>query len=568
MFKGIAASEGIVIGKAYVYKTEKLNTNKVSIEDTENEKERLKRAVEQGTNEINIIKEQTKNKLGKDKAGIFEAHIMMIEDPEFIDAINDKIDKEHVNAEYAVNEVMYYFFTIFNGMDNEYMKQRGADVKDVGNRLIRILNGIKENNLSNLNDECIIAAEDITPSDTATMDTEKVLGFASDAGGRTSHSAIMARSLEIPAVVGLKTITENVKDGDTLILDGNEGCVIVNPDEETLKKYTVKAESERKLKEELNVLKNMQGVTKDGKKVEIAGNIGTPKDLKGVLDKGADGVGLFRTEFLYMNRDSMPEEEEQFESYKEVAEKMEGRPVIIRTLDIGGDKKLSYLKMPDEMNPFLGYRAIRLCLDRKDIFRVQLRALLRASVYGNIKIMFPMISGVEELREAKSELKKAMTELDTEGIKYNKDVKVGIMIEIPSAAIVSDILAEEADFFSIGTNDLMQYTMAVDRGNEKVAYIYSPFNPGVLRLIKLTIDNAHKKGIYAGMCGEMAGDTRIAPLLVGFGIDELSMSASSILRVKKAVNSITYEDAKKAADEVAKCKSCSEIEETLKKWFK
>lgn len=352
MFKGIAASEGIVIGKAYVYKTQKLIIERKSIEDTEKEKERLKKAVEQGTNEINEIKTDTLRKLGKDKADIFEAHIMMIQDPEYINSINNKIDSEHVNAEYAVNEVMNEFYAVFNAMDNEYMKQRGSDVKDVSKRIIRILNGIEEKNLSNLKDKYIVVAEDITPSDTATMDREKVLGFASDAGGRTSHSAIMARSLELPAVVGLKTITKEAKDGDMIILDGNEGIVILNPDEETLDKYKIESQKQQKIKEELNILKNMPGVTKDGRRVDVAGNIGTPKDLKGIIDKGADGVGLFRTEFLYMNRDSMPGEEEQFESYREVAEKMAGKPVIIRTLDIGGDKKLSYLKMPNEMNPF------------------------------------------------------------------------------------------------------------------------------------------------------------------------------------------------------------------------
>ncbi|CDF58542.1 phosphoenolpyruvate--protein phosphotransferase [Thermobrachium celere] len=563
MLKGIAASSGVAIGKALVIVDKEVEIERRTIENVEAETTKLQNAVATAKEQLEKIKEIAREKIGEDKAQVFEAHLMMLEDPEFIGAVEAQISAESICAEYALKQTADMFISMFESMDNEYMRERAADIRDVSKRIINILMGIETASIAEIDRECIIVINDLTPSDTAQMDKEKVLGFATDIGGRTSHSAIMARSLEIPAVVGLSNVTTTVKTGDMLILDGDEGVVIVNPDEETLQKYREKQQKLIEYKKELSKLVNAESITVDGRKVELAANIGTPSNVEGALKNGAEGVGLFRTEFLYMDKDSLPTEEEQFEAYKAVLEGMEGRPVVIRTLDIGGDKKLPYLKIDEEMNPFLGYRAIRLCLDRKDIFKTQLRALFRASVYGNLKIMFPMISGIEELRQAKAVVEEVKNELKVEGIAYSNDVEIGIMIEIPSAAIVSDILAKEVDFFSIGTNDLIQYTVAVDRMNEKISYLYDPFHPAVLRLIKMVIDNAHKEGKWAGMCGEMAGDERIIPVLLGFGLDEFSMSASSILKARKLITSLNYEEAKKLADEVVMCATSEEIKSKI-----
>lgn len=535
MKKGISASKGYAIGYAVVKTKEEVVVTETKIKDVAAEKARLANAVKVSEEQLTEIKEKAEKEIGADKAAVFESHLMLLTDPEFVGAVESEIESNSMNAEMALKNTVDKYLEIFNAMDDEYMRERAADIKDVGNRLLNNLLGKKDNDLSKLQENSVIVAHDLTPSDTAQLDKSKVVSFITDIGGRTSHSAIMARTLEIPAVVGMKDITTSVKNGDTLIVDGNEGIVIVNPDEETLRKYKSLYEEFQKEKEELKKLINVKTIGKSGKAIEICGNIGKPEDVNKVIENGGDGVGLFRTEFLYMDRDSMPTEEEQFNSYKYVAEALKGKPVVIRTLDIGGDKKLSYLPLPEEMNPFLGYRAIRLCLDRKEIFKIQLRALLRAAVYGNIKIMFPMISSLSEILSAKEVLKECATELKSEGKEYNDKIEVGIMVEIPAAAVTADELAKYVDFFSIGTNDLIQYTLAADRMNEKVSYLYNPMHPAVLRLIKMTIEAAHKEGKWCGMCGEMAGDENAVPTLLSYGLDEFSMSASSILKAKKII---------------------------------
>lgn len=549
-YKGIGASPGVALGKALVVEHSELVIEKKSIDNVEAEIAKLENAVAVSKDELVKVKEKASEELGAEEAEIFEAHLLVLEDPELIGSAIDKIKTENVNAEYALNEIKEMFVSMFESMDNEYMKERAADIKDVTNRILRHILGIKVVDLSALSEEVVLIAHDLTPSDTATMNKKMVLGFLTDIGGRTSHTAIMSRTLEIAAIVGLNDITSKVKDGDFVVFNGDTGEVIVNPDKETINKYTelkAKYEDERKA---LQLLKGKPSVTLDGKHVELAGNIGTPNDIEGLIKNDAEGVGLYRTEFLYMDRDSFPTEEVQYEAYKAVLEGMDGKPIVIRTLDIGGDKELSYLNMEPEMNPFLGYRAIRLCLDRKDIFKTQLRALYRASVHGRLRIMFPMISSLEELLQAKEVVKEVLAELDSEGVAYAKDVEIGMMIEVPSAAVISDVLAKHVDFFSIGTNDLIQYTCAVDRMNQKISYLYNQFNPAVLRLIKTVIDNAHKEGKWAGMCGESAGDQKMIPILLGMGLDEFSMSPISILPARKLITSVKESDMKKLADEV------------------
>lgn len=560
MLKGIAASSGIAICKALVINEAEVAIEKRDGVDVEQELKSFSKALENSKEEVRRLKEITLKKLGQGKAEIFEAHLMMLEDPELITGIEDKIKTEGFNAEYAVKITVDMFITIFEGMANDYMRERAADIKDIGKRLVYNLLGLKLRTLSALEENYIVVAKDLSPSETVQMDHEKVLGFATDIGGRTSHSAIMARSLDIPAVVGLGNITALVKDGDTLIIDGDIGAVYINPEADLVRVYKKKQDMARLEKQELQALLKAESITLDGRRVELAGNIGTPDNVSGVLKNGGEGVGLFRTEFLYMDKEQMPSEEEQFQAYKRVLEEMQNKPVVIRTLDIGGDKKLPYLPIKEELNPFLGYRAIRICLKQRDIFRAQVRALLRASIYGNLKIMFPMIATLEELREAKAFVEEMKQELSLEKVAYSNDVELGIMIEIPSAAIISDVLAKEVDFFSIGTNDLIQYTVAVDRMNENVSYLYSSYNPAVLRLIKTVIDNAHKEGKWVGMCGEMAGDVKLAPVLLGFGLDEFSMSASSILKVRSVIRGIEFRRAKVIAEDVLKMGTAEEIE--------
>lgn len=566
-YKGIGASPGVALGKALVVEHSELVIEKKSIDNVEAEIAKLEDAVAVSKEELVKVKEKASEELGAEEAEIFEAHLLVLEDPELIGSAIDKIKTESVNAEYALNEIKEMFVSMFESMDNEYMKERAADIKDVTNRILRHILGIKVVDLSALSEEVVLIAHDLTPSDTATMNKKMVLGFLTDIGGRTSHTAIMSRTLEIAAIVGLNDITSKVKDGDFVVFNGDTGEVIVNPDEETINKYTelkAKYEDERKA---LQLLKGKPSVTLDGKHVELAGNIGTPNDIEGLIKNDAEGVGLYRTEFLYMDRDSFPTEEIQYEAYKAVLEGMDGKPIVIRTLDIGGDKELSYLSMEPEMNPFLGYRAIRLCLDRKDIFKTQLRALYRASVHGRLRIMFPMISSLEELLQAKEVVKEVLAELDSEGLAYAKDVEIGMMIEVPSAAVISDVLAKHVDFFSIGTNDLIQYTCAVDRMNQKISYLYNQFNPAVLRLIKTVIDNAHKEGKWAGMCGESAGDQKMIPILLGMGLDEFSMSPISILPARKLITSVKESDMKKLADDVLNMGTAEEIKSYIEKTF-
>lgn len=537
MKKGIAASKGYAIGHVVVKEhIENVIVEKL-IEDIQEEKNRLNKAAEASISQIRKIREKTAREIGEDKAAVFDSHIMLLEDPELLSAIETGIETNKINAEKALDDVIQGYLAIFESMDDEYMRERAADIKDVSGRLLSNLSG-KNAGSEEYGDNTIVVAHDLTPSDTASLDRSKVIAFLTDIGGRTSHSAIMARTLEIPAIVGLNDITSSLKNGDLVIVDGAEGIVFINPGEEAVKEYTAKKEAFAREKEELKKLIDVKIVTKEGKHVEICGNIGAPKDVDKVVENGGDGVGLFRTEFLYMDRDDMPSEQEQYESYKYVLEKMQDKPVVIRTLDIGGDKKLSYLEMPEEMNPFLGYRAIRLCLDRKEIFKIQLRALLKASVYGNLKIMFPMISGLEEIQQAKEVLYECKDELIKEGYPVKDEIEIGIMVEIPAAAVMADELAKHVDFLSIGTNDLIQYTLAADRMNEKISYLYNPGHPAVLRLIKMAIDGAHEAGKWCGMCGEMAGDEKFMSVLYEYGLDEFSMSASSILNAKRTILSL------------------------------
>ena len=568
MFKGTGASPGIAIGKVLVVEHGELEIQRVSISNIEEEVARLDKAVEVSKEELTKVKEKALLELGEHEAEIFEAHLLVLEDPELIDSAKAKIKDEQVNADYALKEIRDMFVGMFESMDNEYMRERAADIKDVTNRIIRHLLGVKIVDLAALEEEVILVAHDLTPSDTATMNKSKVLGFLTDIGGRTSHTAIMARTLEIAAVVGLTDITTKANDGDYIVFNGDTGEVILNPDEETIDKYTKLKNEFDEYRKSLELLKGKPSQTTDKRHVELAGNIGSPKDVEGLIKNDAEGVGLYRTEFLYMDKeDGFPTEEEQYEAYKAVLEGMDNKPIVIRTLDIGGDKELPYFDMEPEMNPFLGYRAIRICLDRKDIFKTQLRALYRASVHGTLRIMFPMISSLEELLAAKEVVAEVKEELKSEGIAYADNVEVGMMIEIPSAAVISDILAKHVDFFSIGTNDLIQYTCAVDRMNQKISYLYNQFNPAVLRLIKTVIDNAHAEGKWVGMCGESAGDQRMIPILLGFGLDEFSMSPISILPARKLITSVSYEDMKKFAGEVLAMGTAEEIKAHVEKTF-
>ena len=568
MYKGTGASPGIALGKALVIEHSELVIEKKTIENIDEEIQKLESAVKVSKEELTKVKEKALAELGEHEAEIFEAHLLVLEDPELIGSAISKIRDEKVNADYALNEIKEMFVAMFESMDNEYMRERAADIKDVTNRVLRHILGIKVVDLAGLDEEVVLIAHDLTPSDTATMNKNMVLGFLTDIGGRTSHTAIMARTLEIAAVVGLNDITKKVKDGDYIVFNGDTGEVIVNPDEETKAKYASLKEEFEEYRKSLELLKGQASITTDGRHVELAGNIGSPNDVEGLIKNDAEGVGLYRTEFLYMDKeDSFPTEEEQYEAYKAVLEGMNNKPIVIRTLDIGGDKELPYFEMEAEMNPFLGYRAIRLCLDRKDIFKTQLRALYRASVHGKLRIMFPMVSSLEELLDAKEVIKEVLKELDAENIAYSNDVEVGMMIEIPSAAVISDVLAKHVDFFSIGTNDLIQYTCAVDRMNQKISHLYNQFNPAVLRLIKMVIDNAHKEGKWVGMCGESAGDQRMIPILLGFGLDEFSMSPISILPARKLITSLSYADMQKFADEVLAMGTAKEIKEYVDKTF-
>jgi phosphotransferase system enzyme I (PtsI) len=565
--QGIAASGGIAIAKAYRLETPNLVVEKKAVSDSQAEVARFEAAVAKAKEELEIIKQHALQQLGEDKAAIFAAHLLVLNDPELLNPIKEKIETERVNAEYALNETAAMFISMFEAMDNEYMKERAADIRDVTKRVLAHLLGVKISNPSLISEEVIIIAEDLTPSDTAQLNRQYVKGFATDIGGRTSHSAIMARSMEIPAVVGTKQVTTEIQNGDIVIIDGLDGHVIVNPSEDVLAQYEEKRARYEAQKAEWAKLVHEKTVTNDGYHVELAANIGTPDDVKGALENGAEGIGLYRTEFLYMGRSELPTEEEQFEAYKTVLERMEGKPVVVRTLDIGGDKELPYLDLPKEMNPFLGFRAIRLCLEMQDMFRTQLRALLRASVYGNLKIMFPMIATLDEFRQAKAILLEEKEKLQREGVPVADDIEVGMMVEIPAAAVLADQFAKEVDFFSIGTNDLIQYTMAADRMNERVSYLYQPYNPAILRLISNVIDAAHKEGKWAGMCGEMAGDAIAIPILLGLGLDEFSMSATSILRARSQMKKLSKEEAASFKETVLSMSTAEEVVAFVKQKF-
>ncbi len=534
MKKGIAASKGYAIGQVFIKKHEELKITDELAKDISLEIELLEKAVVESKLQLTEIRNKAFESMGEEKASVFDAHLMFFDDPEFIGTIRNDIENDKKNALKSTSDVTNTYVAMFDAMEDQYMKERAADIKDVAKRLMNNIAGI-DDSFTIKEKNTIVVADDLTPSDTAQLDRSKVIAFLTDTGGRTSHSAIMARTLEIPAVVGLKDVTTVLKNGDQVIVDGMNGEVIMNPSLETIAKYQALQLEFEKEKEDLKTLIDTKAKTKSGKRIEVAGNIGKPEDVHKVIENGADGIGLFRTEFLYMDRNEMPTEEEQFESYKYVLERMDDKPVVIRTLDIGGDKQLPYLEMPVEMNPFLGYRAIRLCLDRPDIFKVQLRALLRASVYGNLKVMFPMVSSLNEFEQAKELVNECALELKNEGQNVSDTIEWGIMVEIPSAAVMADELAKHVDFFSIGTNDLIQYTLAADRMSEKVSYLYDPMHPAVLRLIKMTIDGAHSAGKWCGMCGEMAGDEEAIATLVEYGLDEFSMSASSILRAKQII---------------------------------
>lgn len=570
MLKGIAASDGIAAAKAYMLVQPDLSFSETSIDDPEAEIKRLDDAVEASKSELELIKQKATENLGEEEAQVFEAHLTILADPELLGQIKDKIKNDKVNAEAALKSVTDMFIEMFEAMtDNAYMQERAGDIRDVTKRIMSHLLGVTLPNPALIQEEVVIVAHDLTPSDTAQLDRNYVKGFITDIGGRTSHSAIMSRTLEIPAVVGSGSATTDIQEGEMVIIDGINGDALVDPTDAKLADYKQKAAEFAAQKEEWARLKDAKSVSADGKEVLLGANIGTPDDVLGANDNGAEAVGLFRSEFLYMNSNELPTEDEQYEAYKAALEGMSGKQVVVRTMDIGGDKELPYLPLPEEQNPFLGYRAIRICLDRQDIFRTQLRALLRASKYGRLAIMFPMIATVQEFKDAKAIFEEEKANLVASGVEVSDDIQVGMMMEIPAAAMIADKLAKYADFFSIGTNDLIQYSMAADRGNERVSYLYQPYNPSILRLIKNIIDASHKEGKWTGMCGEMAGDQIAVPLLLGLGLDEFSMSATSILKTRSLIKKLDSKEMKELADKaVSDCETVDEVVSLVKEFTK
>ncbi|CRV23499.1 phosphoenolpyruvate--protein phosphotransferase [Staphylococcus saprophyticus] len=565
---GIAASDGVAIAKAYLLVEPDLSFDSEKVSDVDAEIAKFNNAIQTSKVELTKIRNNAEQNLGADKAAIFDAHLLVLDDPELIQPIEGKIKNEQVNAPTALSDVTGQFITIFESMDNEYMKERAADIRDVSKRVLAHILGVELPNPSMIDESVVIIGNDLTPSDTAQLNKEFVQGFVTNIGGRTSHSAIMSRSLEIAAVVGTKSITQEVKQGDMIIVDGLTGEVIIDPTEDEVIAYQNKRERFFEDKQELQKLRDEETTTIDGRHAELTANIGTPNDLKGVIENGAEGIGLYRTEFLYMGRDEMPTEDEQFEAYKKVLETMEDKRVVVRTLDIGGDKELPYLNLPEEMNPFLGYRAIRLCLDQPDIFRPQLRALLRASAFGKLNIMFPMVATIQEFRDAKALLLEEKDNLTNEGIEVSDDIELGIMVEIPSTAALADVFAKEVDFFSIGTNDLIQYTMAADRMSERVSYLYQPYNPSILRLVKQVIEASHKEGKWTGMCGEMAGDEIAIPLLLGLGLDEFSMSATSVLKARRQIKGLSQNEMEELAQRAIDCATSEEVQDLVNQYAK
>lgn len=572
MLKGIAASSGVAVAKAYLLVQPDLSFETVTVENIENEEARLDAALAAAQSELQIIKDKAVDSLGEEATAVFDAHMMVLADPDMTAQIKATIESKKVNAEAALKEITDMFIAIFEGMeDNAYMQERAADIKDVTKRVMANLLGVKLPSPALINEEVIIVAEDLTPSDTAQLDKKYVKAFVTNIGGRTSHSAIMARTLEIPAVLGTNNITELVSEGQLMAVSGLTGEVVLDPTPEQQSEFHAAGEAYAAQKAEWAALKDAETVTADGKHFELAANIGTPKDVEGVNDNGAEAVGLYRTEFLYMDAQDFPTEEDQYEAYKAVLEGMKGKPVVVRTMDIGGDKTLPYFDLPEEMNPFLGWRALRISLSNSGdaMFRTQLRALLRASVHGTLRIMFPMVALVTEFRAAKKIYDEEKAKLIAEGVPVAEGIEVGIMIEIPAAAMLADQFAKEVDFFSIGTNDLIQYTMAADRMNEQVSYLYQPYNPSILRLINNVVKAAHAEGKWAGMCGEMAGDQTAVPLLMGIGLDEFSMSATSVLQTRslmKRLDSTKMEELSNKA--LTECATMEEVVALVEEYTK
>ena len=563
MYKGIAGSEGIGIGTVVLIEEHEINIETKRVEETGAEIERLQNAIEKFVADTNVMAEKMDITVGKKDADILRGHIQMLQDPMIEEQISALIISEKITAEMAVDQVLEQTAEMFSQIPDELLQQRATDFRDIKTRMLKILLGIEDVDISQVPAGTVIVARDLTPSMTAGINPENIEGILTEVGGRTSHSAILARAMEVPAVLSIENICSIAKNGDKVVLDGTSGEAILNPDDETVEKFKKMYSDYQNEKALLKEYAGKPSQTKDGVKVELVCNIGKPADANKAVECDGEGIGLFRTEFLFMDRDSMPTEEEQFEAYKEVAEKMKGKPVIIRTLDIGGDKDVPYLGLEHEDNPFLGFRAIRYCLQRKDIYEIQLKALLRASAFGKIKIMVPLVTGVDELRQVKAMIKEIMAELDKEGVAYNKNIEVGVMMETPAACMVADVLAKEAAFFSIGTNDLTGYTMAVDRGNAKVAYLYSTYNPAVLRAIKRIIECGKKEGIMVGMCGEAAADSKLIPLLLAFGLDEFSVSATSVLKTRKTISDCTMDECKALADKVMACVTDEEVLEIL-----
>ncbi|WP_373228787.1 phosphoenolpyruvate--protein phosphotransferase [Cohnella sp.] len=562
--QGLGVSEGIRIGKAFVYKPLRLEDIQESKSELpEQELARLEQAKEQCIEELGLLIERAKQTLGEEKAMILKGQISFLNDPTFYPPMQKLIREEQLSAETAVRRTVNQVAGLFEAMASEYMRERAADIRDVGSRLVTHLVGHQGARLNDIREEVIIVADDLTPSDTVQLDKQYVLGFVTRIGGKTSHTAILANSLGIAAILGMGSAIETISHGEELIINGSTGECVLYPEAKTKEQFAMKLAAEKLEQENLKAYSELAAVTKDGFSLEIAANIGTPQEAIGLIDRGAEAIGLYRTEFLFMSASQMPSEDMQFEAYRQAAEAMEGRPVVIRTLDIGGDKELPYLDLPEEMNPFLGYRAIRLCLDRKELFLTQLRAIIRAGAYGNVKIMFPMISGMEEWRQAKALYEEARRQLVGEGATVGESMEIGIMIEIPSAALMADRLAREVDFFSIGTNDLVQYTIAVDRMNEKVAYLYDYFHPAVIHLIKTVIDASNKHGKWTGMCGSMAGDPLAAPLLVGLGLHEWSMSPSAIQRIKQIVRELDRSDCEQLTAKLLELDTPTEVRAEL-----
>jgi len=565
MERGLAVSPGIGIGKAYIISEPDIIIDKgpISVDNVPAELERLRRALESSGRQLRDIYDSAVKRGEKEKAEIIEAHLMMLEDPMLAEQAEEKAHSLGVKAEYAFWLAVEEQVSVFEGIEDAYIRERVSDIRDIGSRVLKNLAGVVMKDISAIDEEVILVGKEITPSQMAAADTRFVMGIASETGGSTSHTAIMARNAGIPAVMGVRDISGLVREGQLLAVDGTTGAVELEPDEDRLAHLKMKITKARKLQEELAGMKDSATVTLDGKAARLECNIEGTGGIKKAREAGAEGIGLYRTEFLFMDRSSMPDEEEQFNAYREAAAGMDGRPVIIRTLDIGGDKEIGYLKLPKEENPFLGFRAIRLCFERQEMFRTQLRAILRASAYGRLKIMFPMIATLGELRRAKALLEEAKRELELQGGSYDKDIETGIMIEIPSAAIISDQLARESDFFSIGTNDLTQYTLAVDRTNGKVSYLYNCFEPAVIRLIRTAVEAGHKRGIPVGMCGELAGDPKAALLLLGLGLDELSMSPGMVLRIRKLISSVEMSTAVEIAERASEMEASRQIEDYL-----